>query len=48
MFESITATSTIAAATSWVGLVDTVVLLAVGLGLLFMVAGWVTYKLARR
>lgn len=48
MFANLTAPNIIAEATAFVGLIDGVVLLVIGLGLVFTVAGWVTYKLARR
>lgn len=48
MFESLTATGTVAAAGEWVGLIDGVVLLVVGLGLAFAVASWVIGKMVHR
>lgn len=48
MFPGITATGTVAAATAWSGLTSGVVLLVIGLGLMFMVGGWIIRKTVKR
>jgi hypothetical protein len=48
MFDSITATSVVAAATSWATELYPIVLLVIGLGLFLALANWVIAKIVRR
>lgn len=48
MFPGVTAPAIITEATSFSSLIDDVVLLVIGLGLMFSVAGWVIHKTVKR
>lgn len=48
MFANLTAANIITEATAFVGLIDDVVLLVIGLGLVFSVASYVIGKLVHR